>query len=126
MAREVAAAWQEKGLRVTMVSLKHSNVSDAINAIVEAKYVALGSPTLNTGILPTMGAFLTYLRGLAPKNKTGFCFGSYGWKKDCQQEMQDVLAKLGWNLPQPIATLNWRPTAEGLKAVRDAASAVVE
>lgn len=125
MACEVAAAWQEKGLRVTMVSLKHSNVSDAINAIVEAKYVALGSPTLNTGILPTMGAFLTYLRGLAPKNKTGFCFGSYGWKKDCQQEMQDVLAKLGWNLPQPIATVNWRPTAEGLQAVRDAASAVV-
>lgn len=126
MAREVAAAWQEKGLRVTMVSLKHSNVSDAVNAIVEAKYVALGSPTLNTGILPTMGAFLTYLRGLAPKNKTGFCFGSYGWKKDCQQEMQDVLAKLGWNLPVPIATLNWRPTDEGVKAVRDAAAAVVE
>lgn len=126
MAREVAAAWGEKGLRVTLCSLKYSNVSDAINDIVEAKYVALGSPTLNSGILPTMGAFLTYLKGLAPKNKIGFCFGSYGWKKDAQNEMQDILSKLGWNLPEPVVTLNWRPTAEGLKQLHEAALNVIK
>ncbi len=126
MAREVAAAWGEKGLRVTLCSLKYSTVSDAINDIVEAKYVALGSPTLNSGILPTMGAFLTYLKGLAPKNKVGFCFGSYGWKKDAQNEMQDILSKLGWNLPEPIVTINWRPTDEGLKALHEAAANVVK
>lgn len=126
MAREVAAAWGEKGLRVTLCSLKYSNVSDAINDIVEAKYVALGSPTLNSGILPTMGAFLTYLKGLAPKNKVGFCFGSYGWKKDAQNEMQDILSKLGWNLPEPVVTLNWRPTAEGLKQLHEAALNVIK
>ncbi len=126
MAREVAAAWGEKGLKVTLCSLKYSNVSDAINDIVEAKYVALGSPTLNSGILPTMGAFLTYLKGLAPKNKVGFCFGSYGWKKDAQNEMQDILSKLGWNLPEPIVTINWRPTDEGLKALHEAAANVVK
>ena len=125
MAREIADAWQKKGLKVTLCSLKHSNVSDAINAIVEAKYVALGSPTLNSGILPTMGAFLTYLRGLAAKNKVGFCFGSYGWKKDAQSEMQDVLAKLGWALPEPIMTLNWRPTAEGLQQLHATAAKIV-
>ncbi|MBO4644127.1 MAG: FprA family A-type flavoprotein [Alphaproteobacteria bacterium] len=125
MAREVASAWSEKGLKVTLCCLKHNNVSDAINAIVEAKYVALGSPTLNSGILPTMGAFLTYLKGLAPKNKVGFCFGSYGWKKDAQSEMQDILTKLGWSLPEPIMTLNWRPTKEGLSLVRQAAEKIV-
>ena len=125
MAREIADAWQEKGLNVTLCCLKHSNISDAINAIVEAKYVALGSPTLNSGILPTMGAFLTYLKGLAAKNKVGFCFGSYGWKKDAQTEMQDVLAKLGWTLPEPVMTLNWRPTPENLKQLRDVAAGIV-
>ena len=126
MAQEIAEVWKEKGLKVTMCSLKHSNISDAINAIVEAKYVALGSPTLNAGILPTMGAFLTYLKGLAAKNKIGFCFGSYGWKKDAQTEMQDILAKLGWELPEPIMTLNWRPTAEGLQQLREKAQNVVK
>ncbi len=126
MAREVAAAWGEKGLRVTLCSLKYSNVSDAINDIVEAKYVALGSPTLNSGILPTMGAFLTYLKGLAPKNKVGFCFGSYGWKKDAQDEMQNILTNLGWELPEPIMTINWRPTPEGLRQLHETALKVVK
>lgn len=126
MAREVAAAWGEKGLRVTLCSLKYSNVSDAINDIVEAKYVALGSPTLNSGILPTMGAFLTYLKGLAPKNKVGFCFGSYGWKKDAQDEMQGILANLGWELPEPIMTINWRPTPEGLQQLHETALKVIK
>ncbi|MBR1778626.1 MAG: FprA family A-type flavoprotein [Alphaproteobacteria bacterium] len=126
MAQEVAAAWIEKGLKVTLCSLKHSNISDAINDIVEAKYVALGSPTLNSGILPTMGAFLTYLKGLAAKNKVSFCFGSYGWKKDAQSEMQDILTKLGWELPEPIMTINWRPTAEGLRQLHESALKVIK
>lgn len=126
MAREVAAAWGEKGLRVTLCSLKYSNISDAINDIVETKYVALGSPTLNSGILPTMGAFLTYLKGLAPKNKVGFCFGSYGWKKDAQDEMQGILADLGWELPEPIMTINWRPTPEGLSQLHETAMKVIK
>ena len=125
MAREVAAAWIEKGLRVSLICLKHTNMSDAVNALVEAEYVALGSPALNSGIMPTMGGFLTYLKGLAAKNKVGFCFGSYGWKKDCQQEMQDVLTKMGWTMPEPIATINWRPTAESLAQLRESAARVV-
>ena len=125
MAQTVAEAWKEKGLKVTLCSLKHNNISDAINAIVEARYVALGSPTLNSGIFPTMGAFLTYLKGLAAKKKVGFCFGSYGWKKDAQSEMQDVLTKLGWELPEQIMTLNWRPTDEGLKQLYESALKVV-
>lgn len=125
MAREVASAWIEKGLRVSLICLKHTNMSDAVNALVEAEYVALGSPALNSGIMPTMGGFLTYLKGLAAKNKIGFCFGSYGWKKDCQQEMQDVLTKMGWTMPEPIATINWRPTAESLAQLRESAARVV-
>ena len=125
MAQEVADAWSEKGLRVNRICLKHTNMSDAINALVEAKYVALGSPALNSGIMPTMGGFLTYLKGLAAKNKIGFCFGSYGWKKDCQQEMQDVLTKMGWTMPEPISTVNWRPTEEALALLRESAARVV-
>ncbi len=126
MARHIASAWGEKGLKVTLVSLKHSTVSDAINAIVEAKYVALGSPTLNNCVLPTMGGFLTYLKGLAPKNKIGFCFGSYGWKKDVQVEMKDVIEKLGWEVPQNIMTINYRPTPEGLASLQETAKLVVK
>ena len=41
--------------------------------------IIIGSPTLNNGLFPTVIDFLTYMKGLKPKNKMGAAFGSYGW-----------------------------------------------
>ena len=41
--------------------------------------LAVGSPTLNNNMLPTIGGFLCYMKGLAPKGRKAFAFGSYGW-----------------------------------------------
>lgn len=126
MARTVASAWGEKGLKVTVCSLKYDHLSDVINDIVEAKYVAFGSPTLNSGILPTMGAFMTYLKGLAPKNKVAFCFGSYGWKKGVLTAVEDVVGGLGWEIPEGAFGINYRPTPESLKELAETAKRVVK
>lgn len=32
--------------------------------VLEAKYIAVGSPTLNNTIVPTVAAFLCYMEGL--------------------------------------------------------------
>ena len=116
----------EKGLKVKICSLKHSQSSDVINDIVEAKYVAFGSPTLNSGILPTMSAFVSYMKGLAFKNKTAFCFGSYGWKKGVMSEVEDVVKGLGWEVPEPCVSINYRPTAEALAELKSAAERVIK
>lgn len=126
MARTVASAWGEKGLKVTVCSLKYDHLSDVINDIVEAKYVAFGSPTLNSGVLPTMGAFMTYLKRLAPKNKVAFCFGSYGWKKGVLTAVEDVVGGLGWEIPEGAFGINYRPTPESLKELAETAKRVVK
>lgn len=126
MAREIMSAWGDKGLKVTLRSLKYTHLSDVITDLVESKYVALGSPTLNSGVLPTMGAFLTYIKGLNAKNKVGFCFGSYGWKKDSLTDIEDVMAKLGWEVPEPTAMINFRPTEETLKELYEKAQRVIK
>ncbi len=126
MARTVASAWGEKGLKVTLCSLKYDHLSDVINDIVEAKYVAFGSPTLNSGVLPTMGAFMTYLKGLAPKNKVAFCFGSYGWKKGVLTVVEDVVGGLGWEIPEGSFGINYRPTPESLKELAETAKRVIK
>lgn len=125
MANEIADAWTAKGLRVTLCCLKTTNISDAVNAMVEAKYVGFGSPVLNNGIMPPMGAFMTYIKGLAPKNKTAFVFGSYGWKKDALGQIEDTVKALNWEMPEPTFMINWRPTAESLAALRESARKVV-
>ena len=42
--------------------------------VLNSKCVIIGSPTLNNNMLPTVGAFLTYLKGLNPQKKIGVAF----------------------------------------------------
>ena len=48
------------------------------------------------------------------------------WKKDAQDEMQAILTDLGWEMPEQIMTLNWRPTPEGLQQLHETAARVVK
>ena len=67
------------------VTVKVYKMSETPNSTVAAEFftasgILLGSPTLNCGMLPTMGALLVYLKGLAPVGKKQVrAFGAYGW-----------------------------------------------
>ena len=128
MARTVASAWGERGLKVTVCSLQHDELSDIICNFVDAKYVAIGSPTINSGIMPVVGAFLTYIKGLAPKKKIGFCFGSYGWKKGVLSTVEDIVGPngLGWEIPEQSFGINYIPTKEALDELNEVAKRVVK
>ena len=60
-------------------------------------------------MLPTMGGFLTYLKGLRPKNRTGFVFGSYGWGGQAVGEMEKILQELSWDMPIKSININYIP-----------------
>jgi flavorubredoxin len=77
--------------------------------VVSSKALLIGSPTLNNGLLPSVGAFLTYVKGLRPRNRIGFAFGSYGWGGQAVKEIEEVMAKLNWSLPVPSLNLKWIP-----------------
>jgi flavorubredoxin len=68
----------EEGVRARLLHLRSNHRSDIIEEMLEAKGVLLGSPTLNNGMFPTMGDFLTYMKGLKPKGKIFGLFGSHG------------------------------------------------
>ena len=59
--------------------LKENHISNVMDVFMDCRYVCVGSPTLNSQMLPTVAAFLTYMRGLSPKNdnRVGLAFGSY-------------------------------------------------
>ena len=79
MAVAIRDAFEESGVIAGLYNLRETHISDLMTTILNTRYICLGSPTLNNNILPTMAAFLTYLKGLAPKGRTGLAFGSYGW-----------------------------------------------
>ena len=107
MAFAIAQAFENKGVRAKMLNLQTNHISDIMTEVMDAKYVCVGSPTLNSSILPTVAAFLYYLKGLSPKNRIGLAFGSYGWGGQSIPILQQLLGdkdQCGFEMLDPIKT----------------------
>jgi flavorubredoxin len=88
IAKAILKGLIEEGAEARLLHLRSNHRSDIIYEMLEAKGILLGSPTLNNGMFPTMGDFLTYLRGLRPKGKIFGLFGSHGWGGGAIKEMR--------------------------------------
>lgn len=114
MARRIGAVFARQGVPVEVMSLQSDPMSDIVTSMMEAKYVAIGSPTINSGILPTAAGLLSYVKGLSPKNKVGFAFGSYGWSGQGAPQIQQAMAELNWELPWEPFRQVYTPTEQSL------------
>jgi len=102
IAYSIQRAFEDTGIHTHMLNLQHTHISDIMTEVMTAKYICVGSPTLNNGMLPTMGAFLTYFKGLAPKNRVGLAFGSYGWSGQSVGLIEDVLKSCDFKMLKSI------------------------
>jgi flavorubredoxin len=111
---------------VKLFSLQNTHISDIVTEVLRSRFILAGSPVLNNKILPTMGAFLSYIKGLKPKNRYGFTFGSYGWAKAGFKELEDSLREAGMELSYEGKYFNWVPTAEGLDSLGEVVTKIRE
>lgn len=116
IAYAVQAAFANKGISTRMMNVKTNHISDIMTQVLTAKYICVGSPTLNNNMLPTVAAFLTYLKGLAPKKRIGLAFGSYGWGGQSVGQIEDVLKSLGFDLMDQVR-IQYIPDSEQLQEV---------
>lgn len=92
MAQAIASAFVENGISATVCNLQAENNSDVIATLMTAKYVAVGSPTLNNNMMPNVASFLTYFKGLNGNKKKFVAFGSYGWGGQSPDQVYEALA----------------------------------
>lgn len=118
IAQSLQEGLEIEGIAVTMRSLKTNYISDILTDVLFSKAILVGSPTLNQGVLPTVGAFLTYLRGLRPKKRIGFAFGSYGWGGQAIKEIEEVMKTLGWEMALPGINIQYLPDEQELDEVK--------
>jgi flavorubredoxin len=102
MARAIMRAFENRGIRTRLMNLKINHISDVMTEALTAKYICVGSPTLNNNMLPDVAAFLVYLKGLAPKNRIALAFGSYGWGGQSVQQIEDVFASCKFDLMEQV------------------------
>ena len=98
VAKVIAEAFSEKGIAVNYYDLKTTHISDIVPHVLDSQYIAVGSPTLNNNMLPTVAAFLCYLKGLSPKGRQAFAFGSYGWSGQSIAQVEEELIKCGFDI----------------------------
>jgi flavorubredoxin len=118
IAQAICDACEQKGVAVIPCDLQTNHISDVITKILTAKYIFVGSPTLNNGMLPSVAAFLTYMKGLAPKNRTGLAFGSYGWGGQSIGDIDGILKACGFNMLESIK-IQYIPSETDLKAISE-------
>lgn len=102
LAETAMAVLQDAGIPVVKHCLSVKNVSEVMVDFLDAKYVLIGSPTLNNQLFPRVAGFVTYMHGLQPKNKKALAFGSYGWKGGVTAYIQKVYEDLGWQTVPPF------------------------
>ncbi len=128
MAREICDAFISEGIAAQLVDVKSTHISDIMLYMCDAKYVAVGSPTLNSNMLPTVASFLTYMRGLSPKNeqRIGLAFGSYGWAPLGPKQVYEELEKAKFQLPVPVVAQQWVPSEEDLSELQGTVCKMIE
>lgn len=95
LARTITEAFAKRGIPAAFYDIKATPLSDIVTDIFTSKYLAVGSPTINNQMMPTIAAFLCYIKGLRPVNHKAFAFGSYGWGGQSIGYVEDELKAAG-------------------------------
>lgn len=120
MALALAEVLEKKGIPYSLMDLKINHISDIMTEILTAHFVLVGSPTLNNQMLPTVAAFLTYMKGLKPKKRKGMAFGSYGWSGESVAQVEEYLKATGFEI-LPSIRMQYIPKTEELAALAEKA-----
>ncbi|MBC8457507.1 MAG: flavodoxin domain-containing protein [Deltaproteobacteria bacterium] len=116
MAEAIAAALGEEGVYAKPMHLRNCHRSDIITEVLDAGAVIVGSPTINNGLFPTVSDFLTYMKGLKPKNKIAAAFGSYGWSGESVKLINKEFEQVKFDVIDPGLRIQYVPEEKGIEA----------
>jgi len=102
----------DEGVGCKVIKLRATSRSIAIKEFWKSRGALIGTPTLNNLMFPTVAAFLTYLRGLKPKNRVVGAFGSYGWGGGGVKGVYEELGKMGLEVFEPGLECHYRPSSD--------------
>ncbi|MFW9959758.1 MAG: FprA family A-type flavoprotein [Candidatus Thorarchaeota archaeon] len=115
LARAIAEGIDSEGITPLVMLIPHSDRSDIMAELLEAKGILVGSSTLHNDILPTLAPILSDFEVLKPKGKKAAAFGSYGWGGGAAKRIQESMERGKMEIVMEPFTVKWVPTDEELK-----------
>lgn len=119
LAQTITEAFAKRGIPANYYDIKVNSMSDIVTDIFKSKYLAVGSPTINNQMMPTVAKILCYLKGLRPLNHKGFAFGSYGWGGQSIAQVEDELKAAGIEIILDKIKIANLPTKEQLDDITE-------
>jgi flavorubredoxin len=116
MAESIVKGLSEEGIHARPMNLSKLHRSDVMTEVMDAKAVIVGSPTLNNNLFPSVSDFLTYMKGLRPKDKIGAAFGSYGWSGEAVRLINSELEAMKFDMVDPGLRIQYVPDQSGVEA----------
>ena len=115
MTMAIADGVAEEGVECRVLKLSANPRAEVARQVLESRAFLVGSPTLNNQMFPTVGGFITYLRGLRPKERIAGAYGSCGWAGGGVKQVDAELRALGLEVMDPIE-VKFMPGATDLQA----------
>lgn len=116
MAEAIAQGIVDEGVIAKPIHIRSSHRSEIMTEVLDAAAVVVGSPTINNQLFPTVSDFLTYMKGLKPKNKIGAAFGSYGWSGESVKLINQELEAMKFDIIDPGVKIQYIPDQDGKNA----------
>jgi flavorubredoxin len=115
MTMAIADGVSQEGVECTVLRLSLSPRAEVARQVLESRAFLVGTPTLNGQMFPTVGDFLTYIRGLRPKERMAAAYGSHGWSGGGVTQVDAGLRSMGLDVLDPIE-VRYMPSSEDLEA----------
>ena len=125
MALAILEGAQECNVEAQLYNVESTHMTRIATEALDCAAIAIGSPTLNNGIMPSLAGVLCYLKGLRPTHKKGFAFGSYGWsKRGGPTEVGAAIEEMKIEIMRDPLRAQYVPTPEVLEECREAGRAM--
>ena len=126
MAHAIETAFLNAGFKPRLYNLHYCNNSDIIADAMSCKYIAVGSPTLNNNMMPSVASFLTYFKGLNGNKKKFIAFGSYGWGGQSPDQVFEALSACKCEPLLPAIRLAYKPSEDQLKKITEDVQSAIQ
>ncbi len=100
---------QDPEVNIKLLNIAKYDKNDIITEVFKSKAIAVGSPTINKGILSSAAALMEEIEGLRFKGKKACSFGCYGWSGESVDRLNAMLEKSGFELINSGLKCLWNP-----------------
>lgn len=128
MAEEILRGAQSvsDGLDVQLHHVRRTSLTRLATEMTDTAAVAIGSATLNAGMMPQLGGVLTYLKGLKFREKAALSFGSAGWGPGGAEAINRWLEEVKYPILRAPIKARFRPDDAVLTECRDVGKLLAE